>query len=66
MLYFHNTSEEIQKLASYAATVFSLFGLSSQNHGQGLCPWTPLEEQPPDTQHIPQYLLFLPKSKVSG
>jgi len=33
---------------------------------QGLCPWTPLEAQPPDPQHLPPMLAISPKPRVSG
>ena len=41
----HNTSEEIQKLATYTAKSFQL---SPGPPDQGLCPCTPLGAQPPD------------------
>jgi len=54
MLYFHNTSQEIQKLATYAAKSFQLLGgFAPRPPDQGLCPWTPLGAQPPDPSISP-------------
>jgi len=61
MLYFHNTSEEIQKLATYAADSFQLLGaFDSQTAWAGLCSWTPLGAQPQTSSIFSQCLLFPP------
>jgi len=53
MMYLHSTSEEIQKLATYAAKSFQLLeGFAAKPHDQGLCPGPPLG-QTPIPQHIP-------------
>jgi len=43
-----------------------LVGFAPRPPDQGLCPWTPLGAQPPDSQHLPPMLAISPKLRVSG
>jgi len=55
MLYFHSTSEEIQKLATYAAkSVQLLEGFAAKPHDQGLCPGPRLGQTPIPPAYSPK------------
>ena len=64
MLYFHNSSEEIQKLATYAAKKFQLLGAKpSESLIRGSAPG-PRWGTAPDSQHILSMPAISPEPRV--
>jgi len=63
MLYFHNTSQEIQKKSTYATKDFQLLrGFTPRFPEKGSAPRNPKPRwgHSPQTPNFPQYLLIPP------